>query len=149
ALSLVLCASIRTLCSADHRGDEDAIARWTANKTPEHLAAWAEDPRLRLFLADRDGDVAGVGCVSTVAEVLLIYVSPDHRFCGVSRTLLGHAEATLVALGHQTAKLTSTITARRFYAANGWQIAGAPVDDFGLECRPMVKDIGSPAGPNG
>jgi len=89
ACSRVLCASIHELCVADHHGDADVVARWTANKTPERMARWIADPRATLFLAEHDGAPAGVGGgVSENGEILLNYVAPLYRFRGVSRAML-------------------------------------------------------------
>ncbi|NKB60321.1 MAG: GNAT family N-acetyltransferase [Alphaproteobacteria bacterium] len=137
----VLCASIRELCTADHKDDPETIARWTANKTPEHVAGWIADPRRTLFLAAREDQPAGVGCISDGGEVLLNYVAPAHRFCGVSRALLAHIEAVLVENGVTTARLTSTETAHRFYREAGWADVGEPEILFGLRGYPMEKDL--------
>ena len=90
----LLCASIRELCSADHKNDAELIERWTANKTPEHLAHWISDPRLSLFLAERDEQVAGVGCMNEVAKfystmwrLLTVFVASVTQFWPTSRQL--------------------------------------------------------------
>ena len=139
----LLCASIRELCSADHKNDAELIERWTANKTPEHLAHWISDPRLSLFLAERDEQVAGVGCMNEDGEVLLNYVAPSHRFRGVSHAILAHIEAALIDRGIRSARLTSTATAHRFYREAGWTDTGETETKFGLRGYPMVKQLQS------
>jgi GNAT superfamily N-acetyltransferase len=140
--SQVLRASIRELCvAADHRGDADLVAQWLANKTPERMVRWIADPRSTFFLAERDGAPAGVGSVSQDGEILLNYVAPLHRFCGVSRAMLAHLEHTLRERGVRTARLTSTATAHRFYCSAGWVDVGAPRVLFGISGYPMEKDI--------
>ena len=141
ACSEVLCASIRELCLADHNGDSELIARWIANKTPEHLARWAANPGVILVLATRDSVPAGVGSISKDGEVLLNYVAPSHRFCGVSRAMLTHLEAVLRELGIGTARLTSTKTAHQFYLQAGWVDIGEPETMFGVEGYPMNKEL--------
>lgn len=141
ACSKVLCASIRELCLADHNGDAELIARWIADKTPENLARWIADRRSALFLAERDGSAAGVGCISEDGEVLLNYVAPAHRFCGVSRAMLAQLEATLRDRGIANARLTSTETAHRFYREAGWVDFGEPEVMFGIKGYPMAKEI--------
>ena len=137
----ILCASIRDLCAADHGDDPEAIARWTANKTPEHVAGWIVDPRLTPLLAVRNGEPAGVGCIGEDGEVLLNYVGPAHRFSGVSRMLLTHMEEMLAVRGVGIGRLTSTETAHRFYREAAWVDSGEPEILFGLKGYPMTKDL--------
>ena len=141
AFSEVLCASIRELCLADHNGDTECIMRWTANKTPEHVARWISNPRVTLFLAEREGSPVGVGCISEDGEVLLKYVAPAYRFSGVSRAMLAHLEAVLRERGVRKAKLTSTETAHRFYREASWVDTGKPEITFGIKAYPMKKEI--------
>ena len=141
ACSQVLCTSIRELCAADHHGDADLIARWAANKTPERIARWIADPHVTLFLADHDGVPAGVGGVSENGEILLNYVTPIYRFCGVSRAVLAHMEQTLRERGVRKARLTSTETAHHFYRNAGWADVGAPEMVLGIRGYPMEKDM--------
>jgi GNAT superfamily N-acetyltransferase len=148
-LSQVLCASIRELCSADHKNDPELIARWTANKTPEHITRWIANSGLTLVLADRDGQPAGVGGISEDGQVLLNYVAPAHRFCGVSRAILTHLEATLAERGISKASLTSTETAHRFYRKAGWMDVGEPEIVFGIKGYPMEKELKPASGMSG
>jgi len=141
ACSRVLCASIRELCVADHHGNADVVARWTANKTPERMARWIVDPHATLFLAEHDGAPAGVGGVSENGEILLNYVAPLYRFRRVSRAMLTHMERTLGERGVRKARLTSTETAHRFYRSAGWMDLGDPEVVFGIRGYPMVKDM--------
>lgn len=138
-LSDVLCASIRELCVADHGNDQETIQRWIANKSPGHIAQWITHPNLTLFLAERDGEPAGVGGISEGGEITLNYVTPAHRFHGVSRAVLAHCETALAAAGIRRARLVSTATAHRFYREAGWSDAGAPESVFGLVGYPMAK----------
>ncbi len=69
AMSRVLIASITELCTADHRGDPEAIASWTRNKTIDGVTAMLEAPANRMFVAERDGAIAAVGCVVGSDEI--------------------------------------------------------------------------------
>ncbi|MBK8084454.1 MAG: GNAT family N-acetyltransferase [Devosia sp.] len=100
-MSALLIASITQLCTPDHRGDAGTIAAWTANKTPEGVAAMLADPATRLFVAERDGRIAAVGSVRDDCEVTLNYVHPAHRFAGVSRALLVAMESHMARQGHR------------------------------------------------
>lgn len=140
-ISQTLVLSISDLCSVDHRDDPRLIAQWTANKTPENITRWIENPRITLFIAEIEGDCAGVGGVSADGEVILNYVAPEHRFCGVSSSLLAIMETELSKLGIGEGKLTSTETAYRFYRDAGWADGGAPDTETGLIGYPMKKQL--------
>lgn len=43
AACAVLRDSISQLCVADHHDDPEILSRWLANKTPENVAAWADE----------------------------------------------------------------------------------------------------------
>ena len=140
-MSEVLVASIRELCVDDHGGDLAAVARWTANKTPDEIARMLAAPGTEMFVAERDGVVAAVGCIVGTAEIGLNYVHPDHRFRGVSKALLEAMEETIGARGAREAALVSTATAHRFYLAAGWEDAGEPEPRFGMTCFSMRKSL--------
>ena len=78
--------------------------------------------------------------LSPTGKINLNYVSPDARFRGVSRALLGALEARASERGNTRCTLISTETARRFYRANGYSEEGAPVGEFGTTAGyPMAK----------
>jgi hypothetical protein len=138
AMSDVLVASITALCIADHQNMPDTMSRWLANKSPDGVRQWFANPQNRLFVAERDGALAAAGGINTARQVILNYVSPEHRFAGVSTALLAAMEA---ALGPGEATLDSTATARRFYRARGWSDAGAPRQWAGMLAYPMRKRL--------
>jgi GNAT superfamily N-acetyltransferase len=139
AMSAILIASITELCGADHKDDPSAIARWTANKTPEGVAKMLANPSNDIFLAECDGRPAAVGCINGSVEIGLNYVHPGHRFRGVSKALLTAMEDVLRRRGVAEGHLSSTGTAHRFYLSCGWTDAGPTRLDFGLTCQPMRK----------
>jgi hypothetical protein len=135
-MSTLLIASITELCTADHQGRPEALDPWLANKTPEGVLRWFANPDNRLFVAERDGALAAAGAVNINREIILNYVSPAHRFVGVSKALLQAMEA---ALGPGDATLTSTATAHRFYLAMGSTDTGQIDRDGGTVTYPMRK----------
>jgi len=141
AMSAVLSASIRELCSADHRNDPEILAGWLRNKTTDMVLKMLERPGAQFLLAERNGDIAAVGCLNGADEIGLNYVAPSHRFQGVSKTLLAALEDRIRASGAATGKLTSTGTAHRFYLANGWQDTGPAEADRGMLCYSMQKRL--------
>jgi len=136
AMSAVLIASITELCVADHKNNPDALASWLANKTPEGVSQWFGNPEGRLFVAERHGEIAAVGAFGTDRMIRLNYVSPRHRFAGVSKAMLLALEERL---GPGEARLESSQTARRFYLGAGWVEAGPPVPHRFVAGYPMRK----------
>lgn len=141
AMSAVLTASIRDLCTADHRNDPEILAGWLRNKTPEMVLQMLERPGAQFLVAEHDGEIAAVGCLNGADEIGLNYVTPTHRFHGVSKALLAALEERVSQSGASVAKLTSTGTAHRFYLANGWHDAGPAESDRGMLCYPMEKQL--------
>ena len=141
AMSAVLTASIRDLCTADHRNDPEILAGWLRNKTPEMVLEMLERPGAQFLVAEHDGEIAAVGCLNGPDEIGLNYVAPAHRFRGASKALLAALEERIRQSGAAVATLTSTGTAHRFYLANGWEDAGPAEADRGMLCYPMEKRL--------
>ena len=86
-----------------------------------------------------------MGAVTDTGIITLNYVSPDARFRGISRGLLGALETRAVERGNTRCTLTSTETARRFYRANGYAEDGPPAGNFGTGSGyPMSRVLASP-----
>ncbi len=142
AMSAVLVASITELCAEDHQGRPEALAEWTANKTPESIRGWFDNPENRLLVADEDGAILGVGGFNTAGEIILNYVAPSARFRGASRALLAALENGLRANGIAEARLDSTKAARRFYLSAGWREGAGESSKFcNIRCRTMTKRL--------
>jgi GNAT superfamily N-acetyltransferase len=138
----VLRRSITQLCVADHRNDPKILARWLRNKTPEIVASWIAQAGNSLLVAVEKGSILAVGAVTDEGEITLNYVSPDARFRGVSRALLGALEARAIGRGNARCTLISSETARRFYLSAGYTGDGPPVRQFGTLSYPMSKRLG-------
>ena len=139
AMSAVLIASITELGVADHNNNPEALASWLANKTPEGVAKWFGNPSNTLQVAERNGEIAAVGCYSNERMILLNYVSPRHRFAGVSKAMLSAMEQQL---GPGEVRLESSQTARRFYLDAGWVESGPPEPHRFVAGYPMRKMLG-------
>ena len=135
----VLRRSIAELCAVDHRNDPAQLAAWLSNKTPANIAAWIDNPDNVVLVAVIEDRIAGVAAMTHAGVVTLNYVSPDARFQGVSKALLGGLEAKAVGLGLTQCRLASTLTARRFYEAAGYRAQPGATPGGGI---PMVKDLG-------
>lgn len=132
--SAVLRRSITELCQADHEDDVVKIAAWTANKTSEAWSNWLKLTDVTIYVAVIDGRIAGVGAVTTGGEVRLNYVSPDARYCGVSKALLSRMEQDTLARGITRCTLESTKTAYQFYRTAGYRsLDGSSIDGGWME----------------
>lgn len=138
AMSDVLIASITALCIEDHQNRPGIVTRWLRNKTPEGVAQMLANPALTMFVAEREGDIAAAGAINDSREIALNYVSPEHRFTGVSKALLKAMEA---ALGPGEATLISTATAHEFYQRMGWRDHGEAERGGGMIAYPMRKQL--------
>lgn len=139
AMSAVLIASITELCGEDHHQRPEVLAGWLRNKSEDGVRAMLESGPTTLYVAEIDGEVAGVGATTTDGSIRLNYVAPHHRFQGVSRALMAHMEAALREAGFAFATLDSSTTAHRFYQEGGWIDAGEPQTGFTLVAYPMRK----------
>jgi GNAT superfamily N-acetyltransferase len=137
--SAVLRRSIRELCQADHNDDSAKIVAWTANKTPDEWNTWLHQDDVAIYVAVLNDQIAGVGAVTYNGEVRLNYVSPDARFCGVSKALLARMEEDMLAIGIARCTLESTKTAFRFYRNAGYH----PIEENGVEGGWMEKRLAS------
>lgn len=141
----VLLRSITELCDADHGHDPAVLTRWLANKTVGNFVAWLTQPDSSLLVAVKENSIVAVGSVTDAGVIGLNYVSPEARFRGVSRAMLGALETRAVERGNRRCRLNSTTTARRFYLSNGYAEDGAPVGSFGTSSGfPMSKDLLAP-----
>lgn len=139
AMSAVLIASIRELCGDDHQQLPEVLAGWLRNKSEDGVRDMLESGPTTLYVAEIDGEVAGVGATMTDGSIRLNYVSPSHRFQGVSRALMAHMEEALRHSGFSVATLNSSTTAHRFYQEAGWVDVGEPQTGLTLVAYPMRK----------
>lgn len=72
--------SIAELCVEDHKERDDILSAWLANKTPENIRHWITAPLQLTVVVEIDGNIAGVGQVSSDRKILLNYVSPIFAF---------------------------------------------------------------------
>lgn len=116
----VLRSSIAQLCREDHHDHSGELSSWLGNKTVESWAFWLESPDMTLMVAEQGSTVCGVGLVRRDGEILLNYVSPASRFCGISAGLLHAMERDAREHGARCTRLESTRTAQRFYLSRGY-----------------------------
>jgi GNAT superfamily N-acetyltransferase len=140
-MSAVMTASVTELCGADHHDDTANIAQWVSNRTPDGVARMMADPAQKFFVAEREGELAAVGAINAKGVVIFNYVSPRHRFCGISHAMISHLEQVLRDRGHADGRLVSTTTAHRFYLDRGWTDDGQPKIDGFSTSYPMRKRL--------
>jgi GNAT superfamily N-acetyltransferase len=128
----VLRESIRVLCHADHRNDENTLELWLRNKTEENFLRWLSTPELTLVVARVDGHVRGVGSVHATGVVRLCYVEPGFERSGVGGAVLRALEAAALSRGVRQLRLNSSLTAQGFYERHGYVRYADPVPGFGV-----------------
>jgi GNAT superfamily N-acetyltransferase len=134
--------SITDLCVEDHQGDGTTIAAWLANKTGANFTRWITSDQHLAFVAEEASKIVGFGLLDPAGSILLLYVSPEARFQGVSKALLTAMEDSARSFGVRTVTLDSSATARRFYERSGYVAAGEPRKGFGIAtCYPMSKRL--------
>lgn len=135
--------SIIELCAEDHRDDPRIVEWWLANKTAANFEAWIASERDVALVAERAGQIVGFGLLEPSGLIALLYVSPDARFCGVSKALLAALEDEALAAGVREMRLDSSNTALRFYRSAGYSPSGDPRHEYcGTYCHPMSRKIG-------
>ncbi len=98
-------------------------------------------PGNQLLVAERDGEIAAVGCVMGGNEIGLNYVHPAHRFKGVSRALLTAMEDVMRQAGTTEGRLKATTTAHQFYLDAGWIDTGPVYTGRWIDAYPMTKQL--------
>jgi GNAT superfamily N-acetyltransferase len=119
---VVLRRSITELCHLDHGEDTRFLALWLLNKTVENVKRWILESHF--FVAEEAGKILGVAAMDESGQITLNYVSPDHRFRGVSKVLMERMEDVARGIGLEACTLESTQTALRFYQDLGYAITG-------------------------
>jgi GNAT superfamily N-acetyltransferase len=146
-IAALLRASIVQLCAADHDYRDAPLREWLANKTTPIVETWVSNPSNVMLVAEVGNTMAGVGCLRTDGYIALNYVSPDHRFLGVSKAMLAALEDQARGLALTMVRLESTKTAIKFYRASGFDDAGTPITKNGLPAYPMIKHLQAANGP--
>lgn len=138
----VLRRSIRELCVADHGNDEQVLARWLANKTPENVREWIGAPSSYSVVAVDGSIVAGFGLIGRDGEIQMCYLIPEVQHRGAGKLMLRALEEQAARWGLTRVFLTSSVTARQFYERNGFLQSGEPKSVYGLRgVCPMAKKI--------
>lgn len=133
--------SISELCTADHQNMQAIVDGMLINKTPANMQAWIDQPGSFVVVAEIDGAMAGIGGLTGDGEITLLYVAPEFRFQGVSKSLLAHLEERARKLGLPHCALVATDTATPFFVAAGYVGYDPLEDDFGMDSSSMTKEL--------
>jgi GNAT superfamily N-acetyltransferase len=125
--------SISECCEDDHRHDAEVLAAWLGNKTPDNVRCWFGAPANHCLVATVDDKVAGVAIMTRQGKIVLFYVAPEMRFVGAGKAMLQALESQAKAWGLASLQVHSTLTARCFYARNGYIEGGAAKTSYGAE----------------
>ncbi|HJR21766.1 MAG TPA: GNAT family N-acetyltransferase [Dongiaceae bacterium] len=110
--------TIRHVNARDY--SDEVIRRWSVKETATTLLAGAD--LYRRWVAIERGRMVGFCEHDRQGALSRLYVHKDHLRKGIGSRLLASAEASLKALGFAEVTLEATITARDFYAANGYKL---------------------------
>jgi GNAT superfamily N-acetyltransferase len=142
AACVVLVRSIKEICAPYYENDEEILAQWLENKTPDNVRRWIESDRTYCVVAENgEGVVVGFAAISG-SEIVLNYVLAEALHQGVGKRMLQALEAYAIASGVEHIDVVSSILAKAVYERNGYVANGAPrhfgriVGDF-----PLVKTM--------
>lgn len=100
--------------------DDRAVAAWARRGDPDDYPI--EDSDHAFFVAERDGAVAGFGDLALdEAEIVGVYVHPDHQRRGVGRALVERLESVARDRGHDALELVASLNAVGFYRGLGYE----------------------------
>lgn len=119
--------SIRELADGEH--SDAQIEAWSAY--PEPSVYPIDDPDVAVLVAERDGDVAGLGEVDVSAgELSKLYVGPDHARAGVGRALCEAMIERAEEAGIETLSVEASRNAAPFYERMGFERVGRHTKDL-------------------
>lgn len=134
-------ASIRKICSADY--SQDQIDAWSAYRPAERYRKAMADGEI-MFVAEKGSQIIGFAAFHS-DKINAVYVRPGHTGLGVGAALLKTVEQQMRNSAISTAKLSSSLTAKQFYLAHGWQNTGETVYELRsgtkIPCIGMTKDL--------
>lgn len=136
----VLRRCIQECCVEDHRNDPAILRKWLRNKTPETVESWFAWPAHYPLVATVGDEVVGVAMLSRPGKIVLLHVDPAWRHAGIGSALLKALEEKAWKSGVATLRVTSTISARRFYESHGYDMLSTTSAAWGSALS-MVKRI--------
>jgi GNAT superfamily N-acetyltransferase len=126
--------------------NDDQGVEWLENKTPAEFRKRISSETAQVLIAITNEGICGVGTYSRTGTILLNYVCPDHRFCGISKKLLSDMEGRLYKQGVEGAKLESTKTAAGLYRSQGYTAIADTIGNESMQGLVMMKSLSSNTG---
>jgi GNAT superfamily N-acetyltransferase len=134
--------SIHQSCMADHCNDDETLAIWLSNKTPQNFLSWLSNIDNYCVIAESSSHLLGVGSLHRRGEILLFYLAPSAQHLGIGKLIHSALEEKAVLWGLTSLQLESTALARRFYESLGYRSTGPAIRRFGiLQCFPYRKQL--------
>jgi GNAT superfamily N-acetyltransferase len=134
--------SITELCTADHRGDADTIAKWLSNKTVQNFVSWFANDDNFCVIAEASSRLCGVGLLHRGGEIKLFYLAPNAQRQGMGNAIHLALEEKANAWGLRELRLESTVLARPFYERLGYRSVSVGKHRFGvLHSYPYEKTL--------
>jgi len=147
AACALLRRSISESCAPDHGHRPEILDNWMANKTPQTVAGWFSASSNYALVAERDGELVGLGLLTQAGKVALCYVLPEAMRSGVGRALLDGLEQQARAWSIGKLHLHSPGSSSAFFERHGYTNAGKEKACFGLECDLLWKRLDAGAAP--
>lgn len=120
------------LCHDDHLGDQITLDHWLATKTPESFYTWLSNGRNHILVAELNERMAGVGTLHASGEIMLFYLRPGVQRRRIRRAILEAIENSARDHAPNSLSLGSTVGARTFYEAMGFESQRDPSIQFGV-----------------
>jgi putative acetyltransferase len=133
--------SIAEGCAPDYVCKPGILEAWLGNKTPENVAIWLSTPTNYAVVAERDGQLLGLGLLTQAGKVALCYVLPEAIRTGVGSALLAGMEDQARAWDISKLHLQSPASSTAFFERHGYTNAGKEKACFGLECDLLWKSL--------
>ncbi len=106
---------------------ESYLREYVKRYGPEELAAFADGPECRFYVAHLRGELAACGALAPseerpgALEVRSLYVRPDLEGQGIGRTMMAVLECDPAFLTAEHVVVSASITAHEFYRKLGYQ----------------------------
>ncbi|MDN3650812.1 GNAT family N-acetyltransferase [Reinekea marina] len=138
----VLIRSIKEVCAKDYP-NEEFVAEWLENKTPENIKLWINNPETyEVVCVDEDDKVVGFSAVTLSGEILLNYLLPEALYKNSGKAMLAALEKRVIQNGVENIRVASSITAKMFYERNGFIKNGEPLVIHGITTDfPLIKRV--------
>ncbi|MVF14975.1 GNAT family N-acetyltransferase [Ketobacter sp. MCCC 1A13808] len=135
--------SITRLCVKDHQNNQCILDAWLSNKTPENCETWIKSQASKSFVVIEDETPIGISIIGNNGYIYLCYMHPEKVGLGFGKQLILACENHATLLGLERLKVDSSLTAKKFYEAQGFVRSGDPFVEDNLRSYPLCKQLNS------